>query len=194
VLAGLLQRRAEAQRLLPDLESARACIDEALKLLEGRDGQLATEARRACELTLAQIVLDSGDPARAAQLLDAELARLEKEPSAIQDRATAREALSRARSGLGDQAEAERLLRRSVEELDAAGLADSPGAQLTLNTLVSLLYSQKRIGEALPLMERVLATMRRYAGDSHPMIATQVQNLATVMRANGRSSVRSNLP
>ena len=185
-LANLLQKRAEAQRLLVDLDAAKAGVDEALALLQGREQAQEASARRNAETTLARILLDMGDGARAAQLAGAELQRLEAETSTATDRALLRELLARAQLALGDPAEAERLLRQSITELEESGLAQEPDALLCFNTLVSLLYSQKRIGEALPLMEHVLATMRLHAGDTHPIIATQTQNLATMMRAAGK--------
>lgn len=48
------------------------------------------------------------------------------------------------------------------------------------------LYRAGRYGEAIPLAQEVLMLRRRFYGETHPLVATSLNNLAALYRAQGR--------
>ena len=59
-----------------------------------------------------------------------------------------------------------------------------------LNEQVIQLYQQGKFSEAIPLAEQVLATRKRILGETHPDVATSLNNLALLYQSqedSGRS-------
>jgi tetratricopeptide (TPR) repeat protein len=85
----------------------------------------------------------------------------------------------------GGYAEAESLCRRTIDEVEGAGRGGEATALMAMNTLGLVLHKARRNADAIPWVERSLAGTRRLAGDDHPFVATQTQNLATLLRGVG---------
>jgi len=86
---------------------------------------------------------------------------------------------------IGEDGEAEGLLRRALEIADGMLAADDPDFVLLLTDL-SRLYLKKSAYEAAePILLR-LFDIKRTKGDDHPEVATVLASLATVRQALGR--------
>ena len=61
-----------------------------------------------------------------------------------------------------------------------------PSVAIDLNNLAQLLKATNRIGEAEPLMRRVLEIDEASYGEQHPAVARSLKNLAQLLKATNR--------
>jgi tetratricopeptide (TPR) repeat protein len=85
-----------------------------------------------------------------------------------------------------DYAEAEPLLRRSLEIDQAALGKHHPDVATRLNNLASLLQDTNRLAEAEPLFRRALEIDQAALGNDHPSVATDLNNLALLLEDTNR--------
>jgi tetratricopeptide (TPR) repeat protein len=83
-------------------------------------------------------------------------------------------------------AEAEPLMRRSLEIDERNFGKDHPEVAIALNNLAGLLHTTNRIAEAEPLLRRALEIHERSLGKDHPEVATVLNNLAHLLKATNR--------
>jgi tetratricopeptide (TPR) repeat protein len=82
--------------------------------------------------------------------------------------------------------EAEPLMRRGVEIMEAAYGDTHPNVATALNNLASLLQATNRLQEAEPLMRRALQIDESSYGPHHPEVATDLNSLASLLQATNR--------
>lgn len=83
-------------------------------------------------------------------------------------------------------AEAEPLMRRTIEIDEKSMGPDDPRVAIRLNNLAQLLVATNRLDEAEPLMHRALAIDEKHFGPNHPEVATDLCNLAQLLSATNR--------
>jgi tetratricopeptide (TPR) repeat protein len=86
---------------------------------------------------------------------------------------------------IGEDGEAEALLRRAVEIADGTLSTDDPDFVLLLTDLSRLYLKKSAFEAAEPILLR-LFEIKRSKGDDHPEVATVLASLATVRQALGR--------
>jgi TonB family protein len=84
----------------------------------------------------------------------------------------------------GNDAEAEKFLRKALEIGDRTVGPDHPDMILLLNDLTRIYLKQSAYASAEPLLLRLLE-MKRSKGEDHPEVATVMASLATVRQALG---------
>lgn len=85
----------------------------------------------------------------------------------------------------GQEAEAEKLYRAALEEVEGTG-SDDPRLAATLNTLAVLYHAQRKYAQAEALYQRVFKLLEHTLGADHPTLATTMNNLAVVREAQGK--------
>ena len=83
-------------------------------------------------------------------------------------------------------AEAEPLLKRSLDMKEKALGSEHPYTAVSLDNLAVLYRSQGRYAEAEPLLKRALAIHENALGPEHPDTAVSLNNLAAIYRSQGR--------
>jgi DNA-binding SARP family transcriptional activator/tetratricopeptide (TPR) repeat protein len=90
-------------------------------------------------------------------------------------------------------AEAEPLLRRSIELREASAGAQHPSVAVALNELAILLHYSNRLAEAEGLYRRALAIDEAAFGADHPAAALRSHNLALLLHETNRSGEAESL-
>ncbi|MEA2604103.1 MAG: hypothetical protein QOF89_5095 [Acidobacteriota bacterium] len=83
-------------------------------------------------------------------------------------------------------AEAEPLMRRVVESMEASLGPNHPNIATALNNLASLLQATNRLVQAEPLMRRALKINEDSFGPEHPDVAIHLNNLAQLLQTTNR--------
>ena len=81
-------------------------------------------------------------------------------------------------------------MRRALAITEASYGPEHPNVAIRLNNLAQLLQATNRLGEAEPLMRRmvtILLTFQRNTGHAHPHRDTATANYAGLLEAMGRS-------
>jgi tetratricopeptide (TPR) repeat protein len=82
--------------------------------------------------------------------------------------------------------EAEPLMRRVVQIMEASLGSNHPNVATALNNWATLLQATNRLTEAEPLMRRALEIDESSFGPYHPNVARDLNNLATLLQATNR--------
>jgi len=82
--------------------------------------------------------------------------------------------------------EAEPMMRRTLQILDASFGEDHPNVAATLNDLSLLLTNTHRLAEAEPMMRRALQIYEDSYDKDHPHVAATLNNLATLLQDTNR--------
>lgn len=161
-LAGLLFDQGTAEQLLTQYQNAAATFARAQELCRAPKFQAAVLA------ALGEAHAALGMFAEASRELRSAVEIAQSLPSADERLARVHESLGVLALRQGNQSNAERHLRQSIEFFEAAlGSAHSDAATVEL-TLVGVLISQNRIAEALPLAESARRKLLALHGSSHP--------------------------
>ncbi|MEW6471475.1 MAG: tetratricopeptide repeat protein [Actinomycetota bacterium] len=88
---------------------------------------------------------------------------------------------------IGRLDEAEPLLRRAVDAMEAALGPESADVAAASHQLAVLMASNGQVAEAEGWYRRALAIRRRVLGDGHPAVAATLHNLAVLCESLGRS-------
>ncbi len=105
---------------------------------------------------------------------------------AVQDDPAALKQEAAQRYAQGKYAEAELLVRRALEIMEAALGPEHPHVATTLNNLAALLQAQGKYAEAEPLYRRALAIDEAALGPEHPSVAAMLASLAFLLEAQGK--------
>ena len=88
--------------------------------------------------------------------------------------------------GTNRVAEAEPLMRRALEIVEAELSPQAPPVVNYLNNLAMLLFTTSRFGDAELLLRRALEIAEAGSGEQHPSVATCLNSLAILLRATDR--------
>lgn len=83
-------------------------------------------------------------------------------------------------------ADAELLMRRSLELGEKLYGPEHPNVGILLNNLATLLQETNRMEEAEPLMQRALESDEKNLGANHPNVAIRLNNLAQLLQSTNR--------
>ena len=177
-LASSLHATGQRQRILPALEEARGILDalgEHDSLLRGELWSYL--AQRHQNISLEKMKTYADDAVRVLRPLST---RGEDKLS------TALHLAARARSQLGEYAQAEALYREAIVELDKL----RPPSQLSLlqsrNTLAETLAAQQKLAEALQVYRQAVDAGLAGLGDKDVGVAVTQARLAGLMHATGQ--------
>ncbi|MEM8757193.1 MAG: tetratricopeptide repeat-containing protein kinase family protein, partial [Planctomycetota bacterium] len=182
----VLIRRTDAARRLPDLETAIASGEEAVRLAGIEHGQ---GSRRVAEagtfLGLAYIDAQQWGPARDVLERSLKIERQRLGPDDINTvRTEGNVAFLSMRSG--DPIDAVSRYRAIVERLEGSGYAESVDMHLFKRQLGSLYAELERFEDAEPLLRDAITGMIAMHGEGHPEVIRPTTRLADVIAGLGR--------
>jgi tetratricopeptide (TPR) repeat protein len=157
---------------LEKLDLARALAEQALTTRRKLFGDEHPETNTAF-MNLAGVQMAMRESAAAAENYRRALAGMQNalgpdHPNCV----NAMSNLAWALEDIGEYEEAERLFREALAKREEQNGPDSVNALRTANNLATLLMRGDRMGEAAPLLERVLTGMRKHMPPDHPDLAT----------------------
>ncbi len=183
--ASLLEKggdsRVSCHRLVADFIRGSLGEDESITSLLSTSKSLASLV----ELESSELILALDEVAAEKPHLDAVLGFLDR-AKLVQGWADLAFQLAKYHRLRAEYAEAEPLLKRSLEINEKIKGDDHPDVGSILNNLAELLRSQARYDEALPLFERSLEITERTLGPDHPDVGSGLNNLALLIETQGR--------
>jgi tetratricopeptide (TPR) repeat protein len=181
-IANLHMLRGMAHHHAGDVAAARVDLDLAHSLAQGASDALMI-VRSA--VSLANVLLDQGEPSRARACLESALrtsASLDNEL----DVAFVLDMLARVLVTQGDLAGARQYLEQALEiKRRIFATEDHPFIAFSLSALGGGLMAQGDLARARPYFQQALEIIERVAGTGHPLVAAMLRALAGVELAQG---------
>ena len=167
-----------------DYEAAEPLLEEALQIAESVGNAELLEGVRN---EMALLRWRQARYEEASDLLRQNLSYLDETAGDPRDVARALNNLAETTKGLGDLAEAERLLRKALEIKERVYGQGHFELASTLSNLGELAFRQDLYAESEAFLQRALEIERRVFGEDHPKLVPLLNTLANVYDEDGRS-------